>query len=363
MSEAGGDKKHPATERRRDQARREGQMPRSADLTSATLLLVAVGLLRWFGPQIIQQMGIFLTDSLTDAGPRVINTSDAIGLLVRVVILFAITMLPLCGMFLLGTVAVNLAQTGIMFLPEKVSVQWSNVNPIQGFQRMLSLPNFVRLAFGLFKLVVVVFVAYYALKTMSRGVLAAGDLTPAQVAHLLIDLTLDICLRIGGALFILAVLDYGFQRWKFEQDLMMTDQELRDEMKESEGDPRLKARRRQIHRQLAMQQMRKEVPKADTVITNPTELAVAIRYDPQQMPAPMVVAKGSGFVAQTIRRIALEHGVPVVERKPLAQALFKNVEVGQSIPSNSTKRWQKSCAMYISSRERIFLRRDKQEGI
>lgn len=332
MAESSGDKKHPASERRRDQARREGQMPRSTDLTSATLLLVAVALLRWMGPQVVDQMGLFLTESLSNAGPRVITTSDAVHTIGRIMMVLSLTLLPLCGAFLLGTVTVNLAQTGILFLPEKATPQWSHVNPVSGFQRMISLPNFVRLGFGLFKLGVVVFVAYYALKTMATGVITAADLTAAQVAHLLIDLTLQICMRIGGALFVLALLDYGFQRWKFEQDLMMTDQELRDEMKESEGDPRLKARRRQIHRQLAMQQLRKEVPKADAVVTNPTELAIAIRYDPQTMPAPLVVAKGAGFVAQTIRRIALEHGVPVVERKPLAQTLYKNVDVGQSVP-------------------------------
>jgi flagellar biosynthetic protein FlhB len=163
-------------------------------------------------------------------------------------------------------------------------------------------------------------------------VLAASGMTTVQIATLLIDSMIRICQWMGGALLFLALLDYGFQRWKYSQDMMMTDQELRDELKESEGDPQVVARRRQIHRQLVAQKIRKEVPKADAVIVNPTELAIAIKYDPKTMPAPVVLAKGAGVVAQLIRRIALEHGIPLVERKPLAQALYKAVDVGESIP-------------------------------
>jgi flagellar biosynthetic protein FlhB len=139
---------------------------------------------------------------------------------------------------------------------------------------------------------------------------------------------------IGGALFILAILEYAFQKWKHDQDLMMTDQEVRDEMKDTEGDPQVAARRRQVQRQMMMQRAESEVPQADVVVSNPTELAIAIQYDPVTMPAPIVLAKGAGPLAQKIRRIALENGVPVVERKPLAQILYKTVEVGGVIPAD-----------------------------
>ncbi len=332
MAESGGDKKHPATERRREQARQEGQSPRSPDLTSATLLLVAVGLLRWLGPDLTDLLSNYLTESLSRASIRSFTTNDAIHHIARAMTLLALSVLPICTMFLVGSVTVNLLQTGILFMPEKVTVNWAHVNPISGFQRMFSLPNFVRLGFGLFKLAIVVAVAYYALQSLSAGVLESTEMQPMQIAKYLLDLVMQICMRIGSALFILALLDYGFQRWKYEQDLMMTDQELRDELKDTEGDPQVAARRKQIHRQMVMKKIRSEVPKADFVATNPTELAVAIKYDPKVMPAPRVVAKGAGFVAQSIRRIALENGVPVVERKELAQFLYKTVEVGEYIP-------------------------------
>jgi flagellar biosynthetic protein FlhB len=134
------------------------------------------------------------------------------------------------------------------------------------------------------------------------------------------------------ALLVLALLEFAFQRWKHEQDLMMTDQELRDELKETEGDPQVAARRKQVQRQMATNRINNDVPNADVVVSNPTELAVAIRYDPQTTPAPIVLAKGAGAIAQRIRRIALEHGIPVVERKPLAQVLYKTVDVGDVVP-------------------------------
>ena len=136
------------------------------------------------------------------------------------------------------------------------------------------------------------------------------------------------------ALFVLAILEFAFQKWKHEQDLMMTDQEVRDELKETEGDPQVTARRRMVQRQMMMQRAESKVPNADVVVSNPTELAIAIQYDPLTMPAPIVVAKGAGVLAQKIRRLALENGIPVVERKPLAQVLYKTVEVGDVIPAD-----------------------------
>ncbi len=132
----------------------------------------------------------------------------------------------------------------------------------------------------------------------------------------------------------LAVLDYGFQWWKHERDLRMTTQEIREEMKNLEANPQMVARRKQVQRQLALHRISAAVPKADAVITNPTELAIAIQYDPEKMAAPIVVAKGAGLLAAQIRKLALEHGIPILERKPLAQALYREVEIDHPIPQD-----------------------------
>ena len=143
---------------------------------------------------------------------------------------------------------------------------------------------------------------------------------------------IELCRNVAIALVVLSVVDYAFQRWKYEQDLRMTDEDLREEMKMTQGDPHTKSRRRKVQRELAQQRLSVDVPKADVVVTNPTELAIALQYDPKTMKAPIVLAKGADLVAAKIRKIALENGIPIVERKPLAQALFKQVDVGKPIP-------------------------------
>ena len=144
---------------------------------------------------------------------------------------------------------------------------------------------------------------------------------------------IGLCRNVAAALLVLSVIDYGFQRWKYNQDLMMTDEELREEMKMMQGDPQVKSRRRKVQRDLAAQRLHAEVPKADVIVTNPTELAIALRYDPLTMRAPIVVAKGASLVAAQIQKIALVHGIPILERNPLAQTLFHQVEIGQPIPA------------------------------
>jgi flagellar biosynthetic protein FlhB len=166
-------------------------------------------------------------------------------------------------------------------------------------------------------------------------VLRSTGLDTAQFALFLVNIATSTMLWIGFVLLLLAVLDYGAQRWKYEQDLRMTHQEVREEMKNVQGDPQIIARRRAIQRQMVLNRISSSVPKADVIITNPTELAIAVQYDPQEMAAPIVVAKGAGVLAQRIRRLALENNIPVVERKPLAQLLYKEVDIGKPIPTES----------------------------
>jgi flagellar biosynthesis protein FlhB len=175
-------------------------------------------------------------------------------------------------------------------------------------------------------------VAFWSLYHRREEILAVAGMDLAQIAAFIVDITLWTSLKIGIALAVLAALDYGYQRWKQEQDLRMTHQEVREEMRNLQGDPQVIARRRQVQRQLALHRISSTVPKADVVVTNPTELAVAIQYDAATMAAPIVLAKGAGAVAAKIRRIALENGVPVLERKPLAQALYKDVDINRPIP-------------------------------
>jgi flagellar biosynthetic protein FlhB len=242
---------------------------------------------------------------------------------------------PMLGYLVLGAVLTNLAQVGFLFLPDKLSPDFSRLSPVKGLGRIFSVTGTARLGFGLFKVLVIAGVAGIVIWSRHDQILRAGAMDVLQLGQFLADISLKTVLWTGLALMVLALLDYGLQRWKHEQDLKMTHHEVREEMKELQGDPQVAARRRQIQRQMVMNRISSAVPKADVIVTNPTELAVAIQYDPLEMAAPVVVAKGAGVLAQRIRRLGLENNIPIVERKPLAQLLYKNVDIGKPVPTES----------------------------
>ncbi|MGB7323469.1 MAG: EscU/YscU/HrcU family type III secretion system export apparatus switch protein [Rubripirellula sp.] len=333
MSESSGDKKHSASEKKRRDSREQGQIAKSQDLTSAGMLLAALGALWVFGEPAAQNLADAMTSALTTSKVGPLGTNDAAHWLLSGSARLAFAAVPmLLAMFVAG-VLVNVVQTGLVFSTAKIEPKLSNISPLSGAKRILSLQGVARLGFGIFKLLVIAAVAYAALLNYRDPIFHLAQLSVPQIVKVLFRTIIGICVWIGGALFVLAILEYAFQWWKQEQDMMMTDQEVRDEMKESEGDPQFAQHRRQVQRQMMMQRAQSEVPKADVVVSNPTELAIAIKYDPTTMPAPIVLTKGAGVLAQKIRRIALENGIPVVERKPLAQILYKTVDVGQVVPT------------------------------
>jgi flagellar biosynthesis protein FlhB len=235
---------------------------------------------------------------------------------------------------MLAGIASNLMQVGFLFLPDKVAFDLTRIDPLKGLGRMFSLSNGVHLLFGIFKIAVITGVAYVSISGQLEKILGLSRVGAAEIALLMLQILLWTSMKIAGALVLLALLDYGFQWWKHEQDLKMTPQEIREELKNLEGNPQIVARRKQVQRQLALNRISTAVPKADVVITNPTELAVAVQYDAETMAAPIVVAKGAGIVAQRIRNLAMEHGIPIVEKKPLAQALYREVDVDHPIPQD-----------------------------
>ncbi len=332
MAEGSGEKKHAATDRRRRQAREKGQVVRSQDLTSAALLLAALGVLWWFGDAASEQIASTMKEALSNPRIESPGTDGATHELLRIGGRLALAAAPILIAMMTAAILVNVTQTGLIFTPSKLVPNFSHVSPLSGIKRIVSLPGLMRLAFGLFKVAVIIAVTYASLTNGEELLLSLASMSVSQLAKAMFTSLIKTCLWIGVALFILALFEYAFQRWKHENDLMMTDQEIRDELKETEGDPQVAARRRQVQRQLAMNRLASDVPKADVVVSNPTELAIAIRYDPLTMPAPIVLAKGAGLIAQRIRRVALEHGIPVVERKPLAQILYKTVDVGEAVP-------------------------------
>ena len=327
-----GERSEAATPRRRQEARERGQVARSADLSAALALLAGLWLLNTYGSDLMGSlMGLQRQWLERTAHPR-IDQAAVLRIFTEGVVASVLASAPILGGLLLTGLVTNLLQVGFVFTPVSLEPQWERLDPVSGLGRLFSGSALVRLVMNVLKMAAIGWVAWQTVSEhlphlegmMGRTVPAIFSLT-GRIVFLM-------GVRISLVLLILGILDYAWQRFDFERGLRMTKQELKEEMKRMEGDPMVRARRLQLARQLARQRMMKKVPQADVVITNPTEIAVAIQYDPVTMASPVVVAKGARLLAQRIREIALEHGVPLVERKPLARALYKNVEVGQAVP-------------------------------
>jgi flagellar biosynthetic protein FlhB len=245
----------------------------------------------------------------------------------------ALVFVPVLGLLALAGILSQLGQFGFLYVPQKLALDWKRINPLSNWQRIFSLSAAVNLGFGLLKVGLISAVAGWCLWDERQRLISLAGQTSPEIAEYLFHVLLWTSLKIGGALAGLALFDYGYQFWKHEQDLKMTTQELKEEIKTQQGDPQIAARRRQIQRQMVLHRLKSTIPKADVIVTNPTHLAVALQYDPEKMAAPIVTAKGADLLAKRIRELALQSNVPVVERKELARALFAGVEIGQPVPA------------------------------
>ncbi|HVT82134.1 MAG TPA: EscU/YscU/HrcU family type III secretion system export apparatus switch protein [Phycisphaerae bacterium] len=325
-------KTEPATARRRQEARDSGQIARSQDLTAAVLLIVGlltlsktgntfVGSLKTvmeylLGSHVSGNARDMFEDDLRANGPHVIRCLWPI-------------MLAVAGA---AFVAVG-AQVGFHFNTGRLTPNLARLNPLQGLGRLFAGRNAMQMTMNLAKTTVLAVTAWMFVQSQMPVILTLGGLDFPQNFAVGAQIIYDLAWRLAWALFILALSDWLYQKWRFERDIRMSKQEVKEEAKRMDGDQEIKGRRRQMARKMIMQRIHRDVPKADVVITNPTELAIALKYDSESMGAPRVVAKGAGFLAARIRQLAVQNGVPIVERKPLAQALYKTVDVGQEVPA------------------------------
>lgn len=337
MPDSAQDRTEAPTPRRREEARESGQIARSADLSAAVLLLGSLLFLNWWGEGIF---GRLLTLTRTYLGEDGVHTVDSrqLGTLARSVLIeTSQILLPFMAALVVLAIVVNYLQIGWVITFKPITPTLDRLNPLSGLARMFSARAFVHLVMGILKMAVLTFVAWWTLRDRV-GLLAGGS----GMSHLTLvavgsDLLFTLGLRLAIVLLILAIIDYGYQRLRTEKDLRMTKEEVREELKRMEGDPKIKARRRQVQMQIAMQRIRAAVPKADVVITNPTEFAVVLQYDSETMNAPRLTAKGTDYMAMRIRELAIAHGVPIVERPPLARAIYRQVEVGHEVPAEFYK--------------------------
>ena len=324
-----GERTEQPTQRRRQEARDEGQVARSQDLTAATAMLVGLVLLNIFGPGMYR--------GFLDVMCECLDVSDApLGALptwiMRVGHVVASMLVPFLLILLVLSMGGSLAQSGLLITPKKLMPKLENLSFNRGLKRVFSLDSLNRTGMGLFKMAAVTGVAYYTITSRMQPVLGVATVEVVGILHMAADLLFTLMLRLALVLFVLAIIDYAYQRYRIESQLKMTKQEVKDELKRMEGDHLVKSRRRQVQQKLALQRIAVDVPKADVVVTNPTEYSVALQYNEDTMSAPKVVAKGKDFLALRIRQIAQHNRIPVIQRPPLARGLFAACEVGDSIP-------------------------------
>jgi flagellar biosynthetic protein FlhB len=310
---------------------------RSRELSSAAVLLGVVGFCALAGGVLSRTMSHLWIDLVSRSGQIVVSQESLPALGLHLGLKVAVLLGPVLGCVALVAVSSHLAQFGWLFSTEALSPKLSRVSPMEGLRRLLSVRSLLELLKGLIKLAIVAFVAWRTLEGEWGRMLAAGQSSPGDLWDQWIGVTMRLGLRTGLVLVALGILDYLYQRWELERNLRMTKEEVKEEFRQREGDPKVKGRIRQRQREMARRRMMAAVPKADVVITNPEHLAVALHYRSGEMTAPTVVAKGAGFLAQRIREVARAHGVRLVEDKPLAQALYKGVAVGGQIPTSLYK--------------------------
>ena len=325
-----GEKTEEPTAKKRADARKKGQVGRSQEVNSAFVLLVGFFALKLLWDSIYVSIATYTTYVFTNLN-QTIDTENILRIFISIVLVLAKTAFPIMIFIMLIGLAVNFFQVGLNINTESIEFKLDKLNPINGFGRIFSKRSLVELAKSFFKIIVIGFFLY---RFIHEQILAMPqfmffDLTTslALVAEIIFQMSFIVI----GVIMIMAFLDYGYQKWQTTQDLKMSKQEVKDEMKQTEGDPQIKGKIRQKQRQMAMARMMKEVPKADVIITNPTHYAVALSYE-QGMVAPTVIAKGQDLVAQRIKEIGREARVPIVENKPLARTLYAAVQVGDTVP-------------------------------
>jgi flagellar biosynthetic protein FlhB len=332
MAEDMGERTEQPTGRKLAMARARGQIPKSPELSGAVDLIGAVIVLMFFGGAFVEQLAAMMRTMLSGNAPGWGLDKGGVKDLAVWAFLHAVqAAAPFIALMVVVAYLAQLMQVGWLWSAQPLEPKWDRMNPVSGFGRIFSRKNLVKTGIGVLKMGLIGYIVVYVIAQRIQELAGLPALSALAGFHHLGELVLGMAKWMLLVMLVIGVADWWFQRWQHTQDLKMTKQEVQDERKSTEGDEQMKAKRLKMGRQMAMQRMRMDVPKADVVVTNPTHFSVAIRYDADKMDAPKVVAKGADYLAFRIREIALGAGVPIVEKPALARALYAYVAVGQQI--------------------------------
>jgi flagellar biosynthetic protein FlhB len=331
------EKTEKATPQRKREARQKGQVAKSADLAPAVNVTLTFLLLMLAGTWMLNGLIGIMRETFTVYLNWQVNQEN-LGVIAGKMTFEAIKIVgPLMGLSLAVALAVNYLQVGTLFTVEPLKMKWEKINPIQGAKRIFSLRSLVELAKSVLKIFVGLYVAFQIVWGAKDEITTLSQRSLADILRFTAEEIVSLGLTIGILLIVMGLLDYLYQRYEYEKSLRMSKQDIKDEFKKTEGDPLIKSKIKERQRQMAMRRMMAELPKADVVITNPTHFAVALKYDASTMSAPTVIAKGQDYLALKIKEIAKKHYIVTMENKPLARALYNQVEVGQQIPEELFK--------------------------
>ena len=328
----GQEKTEQSTPKRRGEAREKGQVAKSREVSSVAVLVACLIYFYFNATGLLEKLMAMMASIFKSSGQAAISMDNVQSLLTGLLFKVFFLLLPLLLVVSLAAILSNIIQVGVIFSPAAMRPELAKISPVKGFQKLFSLRSLVELIKNIIKMFIVGFIAYLVIKKEIGGFLPLAEQGAGAIVIYMGKISFKILLNTCWVLILLAILDYLYQRWEYEKSLRMSRQEIKDEFKNTEGDPAIRARIKHLQRGMARKRMMAAIPKADVVITNPTHLAVALRYEQEKTIAPYVVAKGAGLIAEKIREVAKSANVPIVENKPLAQVLCKMVKVNDLIP-------------------------------
>ncbi|MFM6930008.1 MAG: flagellar biosynthesis protein FlhB [Bdellovibrio sp.] len=325
------EKTEQATDARREEFRKQGNVAHTKELASAVLLLAAAGSVYALGRFFFKNFYELFHYSF---GPDMVDTirhgdfTEAMRINGEKAL---ILMAPVMGIAAILGAASSIVQVGFLQVEDALTPKFDKMNPVEGFKRVFSLRAVVEALKGILKMAAIGMVLYFLLRGEVHQIPYMMSFSIEQICTYVGAVIVKLLGGVGGVMLVLAGADYFYQRWELEKKMMMTKQEVKEEHKQREGDPMIKSRIRRIQREMASKRMMADVPTADVVITNPTHIAVVLKYS-DNLPAPQIVAMGADHVAEKIKEIARENNIPIVENKPLARTIFKTMKIGQVIP-------------------------------
>ncbi|MBD8497077.1 flagellar biosynthesis protein FlhB [Paenibacillus arenosi] len=328
------EKTEKATPKKRQESREKGQVAKSMDLSGSVILLATFFCLLMLGGFMQERIISLFGDTFQHRLNMELSVANVLDYFNNLFIQFLIVMAPIFLVVVVVGLLINYMQIGFLLTGEPLKMQFSKIDPIKGFKNIFAIRALVEFLKSIIKLVVIGVIVYMSLWEERDRILELNHMPVENMLTYTAQLTVDLGIQIGIALCILSVFDYMYQRYEFEKSIRMSKQDIKDEFKKMEGDPQIKGKIKERQRRMALMRMMQEVPNADVVITNPTHFAIALKYEGGSMEAPQVIAKGQDYVALRIKDIAKEHGVAMIENRPLARALHERTEIGDAVPAD-----------------------------